>query len=248
MKTFKNKSLIFSLSLLVIFAFGIVALMPTKANAQYHYQMGGGTNMSFYGNGNNGSNQNNNSSNTPANNPAPVIYSISPSSAYKCSGAKDITIEGKNFIPSSVAKWNGSSRVTTYINSTHLVMQANGTDICGLGNYLVTVDNGTSGGLSNGAYFTVKTAQVSSSTVSSSQSATPKPKAAAPKATVKKTDACSTDTTDKNNSLTASAIFGSDGFMPKNFIQWLLLAIMILVAVILWRKTVNRKEKALKHA
>lgn len=254
MKTFKNKNLIFNLSLLVIFAFGIVALMPTKANA---FQMGGGTNMSFYGSGgnNNNNNGNNNGGNNNQNNYlAPVITSISPTSAFKCSGAKDITIVGKNFIPSSVAKWNGSSRVTTYINSTHLVIQANGTDICGLGNYLVTVDNGTSGGLSNGAYFTVKTAQVSSvvSPSSSSQSTAPKPKAAAPKtvtpktATVAKANSC--ETNNDKNSLVAGAIFGSDGFMPGNLMQWLLLAIMILAAVILWRKTVNRKEKALKYA
>lgn len=260
MKTFKNKNLILSLSLLIIFAFGIMALMPTKANAQF--QMGGGINESFYGsNGNNNNNNgnNNNGNNNGGNNNqnnylAPVITSISPTSAYKCSGAKDITIVGKNFIPGSVAKWNGSGRVTTYLNSTNLVMQANSTDICGLGNYLVTVDNGTAnGGLSNGAYFTVKTAEVSSTTSSSSssQSATPKPKAATPKkatTSAVKADTNSCETDNDKSSLAAGAIFGSDGFMPKNFIQWLLLAMMILLAVILWRKTVNRKEKALKHA
>jgi len=255
MKTFKNKNLIFTLSLLVIFTFSATAfIVPAKADAQYYVPLGGGINTTYGFGGGSNSNQNNNSSITPVNNPAPVIYSISPTSAYKCSGATDITIVGKNFIPSSVAKWNGSGRVTTYLNSTHLVMQANGTDICGLGNYLVTVDNGTSGGLSNGAYFTVKTAQVSSvvSPSFSSQSAAPKPKATTPKtvtpktATVAKTDSCETD--NDKNSLAAGAIFGSDGFMPGNLMQWLLLAIMILVAVILWRKTVNRKEKALKYA
>ena len=53
--------------------------------------------------------------------------------------------------------------------------------------------------------------------------------------------------TDKNNGLSANAIFGSSGFVPVNIFQWFLVLIMILMIVILTRKIVA-KERPLKHA
>ena len=96
----------------------------------------------------------------------PIIASLNPAYVYKCTDSKNISIIGKYFIPSSIAKWNGSPRVTTYINSKNLVMQLTSTDVCGSGNYLITVDNGPyNGGLSNGVYFAINKAQGSATSL-----------------------------------------------------------------------------------
>ena len=238
-----NKNLIIlSLSLLTAFVFSTTVLMPMKASAHTF--------------GRDGKNVQTDDSvdpfqqpTTPSNNvvvtATPVIDSINPSSTYKCSSEKNITIVGKNFIPSSVAKWNGSARMTTYFSSTNLVMQANSADICGLGTYLITVDNGNyNGRLSNGVYFTIKTAQASS------QTTTPKSYTPRPKTIIVRTNAISNEINTNENSLTANALFASNGFMPSSLFQWLLLFLMILLIVVLTRTMLVKKEKdkPLKHA
>ncbi|MFA6324930.1 MAG: hypothetical protein WCX46_01760 [Candidatus Paceibacterota bacterium] len=58
-------------------------------------------------------------------------------------------------------------------------------------------------------------------------------------------------TSDKSNdSLSANALFGSNGFMPSNIFQWILLFILILLLVMIGRKMVkeNKGEQPLKHA
>jgi len=59
--------------------------------------------------------------------------------------------------------------------------------------------------------------------------------------------------TDKNYSdLAANAIFGSNSFLPSGLIQWIILAIIILLIVILARKLFggekNYHEAPMKHA
>lgn len=51
--------------------------------------------------------------------------------------------------------------------------------------------------------------------------------------------------------LAAGAIFGYNAFLPSSIFQWLFLAILILLAVVLWRKlyvSESDKETPLKHA
>jgi hypothetical protein len=205
-------------------------------------------NNSNNNNNNSGNNNNNNTQNTSL---VPVITSISPTSGITKTGAKTLTINGYNFIPSSVARWNGSDRNTTYVSSSQLLMRTTDADISGLGAYSITVYNHTAnGGVSNTAYYTLKTAPTTSSSTTK-----PKP-SAKPSTTAKKTTtpACTTGTTDEenNSNLSASAIFSSNSFMPTTFLGWLLLIIFILLIVIVWRKLNRSNEKykqtPLKHA
>ena len=53
-----------------------------------------------------------------------------------------------------------------------------------------------------------------------------------------------------NNSLTANAIFASNGLMPSNLFQWFMLFLIILLIVLTTRTLLGKKtkEKPLKHA
>lgn len=61
-----------------------------------------------------------------------------------------------------------------------------------------------------------------------------------------------TENENKYSDLAANAIFGADGFLPSGLIQWVLLAIIILLIVIFVRKfsgaEKNYHEAPLKHA
>lgn len=69
-------------------------------------------------------------------------------------------------------------------------------------------------------------------------------------ATVAKAD--TTITKDLYNGLAANAVFGENGFLPSGLLQWILFAIIILIAIILARRVFGRKDKyhqaPLKHA
>lgn len=58
-------------------------------------------------------------------------------------------------------------------------------------------------------------------------------------------------TTDENSKLAANVIFGSGSFMPSGLVQWILFAILVLLAVILIRKIYGGNERynavPLKH-
>ncbi|MFH1608857.1 MAG: IPT/TIG domain-containing protein [Patescibacteria group bacterium] len=197
--------------------------------------VGYGSNNNTNTNNNNGNtNPNNNNNNNYQNtNQIPVITSISPSSATTGTSAKAITITGYNFIPSSVARWNGSDRDTTYISPNQLLMYTTSTDMKGLGNYAISVYNHTTnGGVSNVKTFTLN------KKVAAATSTTKKPTATTTKKPAEPT--CVAETDDSKNNLTASAIFGSDTFLPTSFLGWLLLFILIFLIVIIWRK-LNRK-------
>ena len=168
MKNLTNKNLII-FGLLAAFVFS-TAITPINASAHQTYTTQTGATFepneyvppeytpTFVSDNNNQTPVviNNNQSPTISTNPAPIIGSLIPVYSYKCSENKNITIVGKNFNSSSIAKWDGSARITTYVNSKNLVMELTTTDICNLGNHLITVDNGQSnGGLSNGVYFTI---------------------------------------------------------------------------------------------
>lgn len=251
----KNLILIFAVLALVL----SFSLVNTVSARTVTVDFGTTTEFDTYDDNNNsGNNNNNNSGNNNNNNNqnqntslVPVITSISPTSGITKTGAKTLTINGYNFIPSSVARWNGSDRSTSYVSSSQLLMRTTDADISGLGAYSITVYNHTTnGGVSNTKYYTLNKAPVtSSSTTKPKPSSTAKPKPAAT------TPACVTETTETeedNSNLTASAIFSSDTFLPTSFLGWLLLLILILLIVIVWRKLNHSGEKykqtPLKHA
>ena len=93
---------------------------------------------------------------TAQNNPTPTLSSIAPSTAAVGSGAFTLTATGTKFIASSVVRWNGSNRTTTFVSSTKLQAQILATDIAATGTASVTVFNPTpGGGTSSAATFTI---------------------------------------------------------------------------------------------
>ncbi|PYV11735.1 MAG: hypothetical protein DMG07_18565, partial [Acidobacteria bacterium] len=90
------------------------------------------------------------------NNPAPTATSISPSTAAVGSGAFTLTVTGTNYLASSVVRWKGSNRTTTFVSSTQLQAQILASDIAATGTAAVTVFNPTpGGGTSSSVTFTI---------------------------------------------------------------------------------------------
>src|SRR5206468_4429636 len=93
---------------------------------------------------------------TAQNNPLPTLSSIAPSTAAVGSGAFTLTATGTKFIASSVVRWNGSNRTTTFVSSTKLQAQILATDIAATGTASVTVFNpAPGGGTSSATTFTI---------------------------------------------------------------------------------------------
>lgn len=97
----------------------------------------------------------------PPQNPRPVLTTISPTSRTAGSAGFTLTVNGSSFISSSVVKWGGSNRTTTYVRSTQLTAAISASDIATAGSVQVTVFNPTPGGgtSATAATFTVSAAQ-----------------------------------------------------------------------------------------
>jgi DNA-binding beta-propeller fold protein YncE len=90
--------------------------------------------------------------------PVPVITALSPDSAFTGSGLT-LTVLGSGFMPQAIARWNGSSRVTTFVNSTRLQATITTADVATSGTYTVTVTHpAPGGGASAGLPFRVRQA------------------------------------------------------------------------------------------
>ena len=90
------------------------------------------------------------------NNPVPAITSISPNSATQNTAAFTLTVNGTGFIQSSVIRWKGADRPTTYVSNTQLTAQIPASDLTTAGAAAVTVFNpAPGGGSSNSVDFTV---------------------------------------------------------------------------------------------
>jgi hypothetical protein len=81
-------------------------------------------------------------------NPAPVLSSISPTSAFAVGTSFTLTVNGSNFVSGSmsVVRWNGNNLATTYVSATQLMAQVPAADISAAGTASVTVFNTTPGG------------------------------------------------------------------------------------------------------
>jgi len=94
--------------------------------------------------------------NIAGNNPAPVLTSISPNNRLVNQGAFTLTAIGSNFAPSSVIRWNGQARPTTFVSATELSAAIPGTDVTAAGTAQVTVFTPTpGGGTSSAVPFTI---------------------------------------------------------------------------------------------
>ena len=93
------------------------------------------------------------------NNPAATATSLSPTSTTVGGTAFTLTVNGTGFVSTSVVKFNGAAKTTTFVGATQLTAAITAADIATAGTATVTVTNpapggGTSGNLSftiNGA-------------------------------------------------------------------------------------------------
>ena len=79
-------------------------------------------------------------------NPAPTASSLSPNSAVAPGRNTWVTITGSNFVPGSVALWNGSQRTTVFVNSRKLRMAIPAADLVQPAVNKVRVSNPIPGG------------------------------------------------------------------------------------------------------
>ena len=86
--------------------------------------------------------------------PVPSLASISPNTAASGGPRFTLTVNGSNFVTGSVVRWNGTSRATTYVNSSQLTAAIPAGDIELGGTAQVTVAS-PGGGVSSASTFTI---------------------------------------------------------------------------------------------
>ena len=83
-------------------------------------------------------------------NPGPTLSSLSTTNVSGGGAAFTLTVLGSNFVPSSVVRWAGSDRTTTYIGSSELQAAIPASDLAAGGDVQVTVFNpAPAGGLTS---------------------------------------------------------------------------------------------------
>jgi uncharacterized protein (TIGR03437 family) len=88
--------------------------------------------------------------------PAPTLTGLIPTTINAGSGAFTLTVNGAGFVATSLVRWNGADRATTFINSTQLAAQITAADSASAGMATVTVFTpAPGGGASNALPFTI---------------------------------------------------------------------------------------------
>jgi subtilisin len=112
----------------------------------------------------------------PSFSPVPVATSLSPTGANIGGAAFTLTVNGSKFVPSSVVRWKGASRTTTFVSATQLQAAISAADIAAAGTSQVTVFTpAPGGGTSSPLSFTVAvqpTLAVSATSVAGGSSVT----------------------------------------------------------------------------
>lgn len=248
-----KKSIVLGLKILSVLAFGLL-VMPIRASAITIRRAG--------------------------DNPTPHISSISPNSVDSYSGTSYysgvnsdivVAITGNGFVPSSVARVNGTDRPTAFIDPSHVLIKIFLSDTYNTDGFYVNIFNeAPGGGYSNSKFFTIKSiAPVTSASDDYDYSATITKNTKA----VKKYNTPYLSTTTKPQNVTypsypyesnapdtgkdysniaSNAIFGSNTFLPSGLTQWVLFGIIILLIVIFVRRVFSAKkhyeESPMKHA
>ncbi|MGI8746671.1 MAG: IPT/TIG domain-containing protein [Bryobacteraceae bacterium] len=92
----------------------------------------------------------------------PALSAVSPATANAGAASLTITLTGSGFVPGAVARWNGTDRPTTFVDSTHLSAQIPASDVAAVGHATVSVFLASrGGGLSNPLNFSIGPAPVS---------------------------------------------------------------------------------------
>ena len=92
----------------------------------------------------------------PVPNPVPVLSSLDPPSATEGSDNLTLNLMGSGFFEGSQVLWNGATRPTTFVDSTHLQAEISASDLAVAGPVEVAVFNpAPGGGTSSGLLFDV---------------------------------------------------------------------------------------------
>jgi uncharacterized protein (TIGR03437 family) len=93
---------------------------------------------------------------TVPDNPPPTLAALSPNSVMAGGPSFTLALTGSNFINSSVVRWNGGVRATTFVSGTQLLAVISAGDIAFAGAASLTVFNpAPGGGVSNALGFTI---------------------------------------------------------------------------------------------
>ena len=79
-------------------------------------------------------------------NPVPTLSGLTPASVGLGGPGFTLTVTGTNFVTTSVVRWNGADRATTYVSATQLRAVISATDVLMVGIGRVTVFNPAPGG------------------------------------------------------------------------------------------------------
>ncbi|MBI1765701.1 MAG: hypothetical protein HYR56_30220, partial [Acidobacteria bacterium] len=89
-------------------------------------------------------------------NPVPTLAALNPNVALAGGATFTITVSGTNFVNTSVVRWNGDTRQTTFVSATQLTVVIGAADIANAGTAAVLVQNpAPGGGNSNTLTFTI---------------------------------------------------------------------------------------------
>jgi uncharacterized protein (TIGR03437 family) len=87
---------------------------------------------------------------------APVLSSISPTTALAGAAAITLTLNGSNFVPGATAYFNGTALATTYVSTQQLTAILPANSLSTAGTYAVTAKNPDAAGLSAAQSFVVQ--------------------------------------------------------------------------------------------
>jgi hypothetical protein len=89
-------------------------------------------------------------------NPVPFVNQpLAPTSTAPGASGFTLTVHGTGFVATSVVKWNGSARTTTFVSSSELQAAISSSDVASAGSASITVNSG--GADSNAAIFWIAT-------------------------------------------------------------------------------------------
>jgi hypothetical protein len=89
------------------------------------------------------------------NNPAPDVSGISPSSKTVGDAGFTLTVNGTGFVTSTVVKWEGANRTTSFVSSIQVTAEIPASDLTTGGTFDVTASIRLGGGTSAAKTFTV---------------------------------------------------------------------------------------------
>ena len=223
---------------IIIYSLGILGLLalsgitPLVAHAQYSERFSNGTLRP---------------------NPRPYLTSIYPDESLDGTIPPTITITGRDFVPTSIARVNGINQRTTFIDQRNLLVNVNPADTESTrGEFFITVFNPSpAGGYSNAKKFKVPVDLTTNRYPEGTNTSYVKDGYYSENSQQNIPSNIQPTRSDAYKNLAAASIFGAKSIFPSGAIQWILVAIIVLLIVILIRKAFGYRDayihSPLKH-